>query len=171
MNEKPHDTTTAQAFQEVIATHKGILLKVAKTYCLDLAERQDLVQEMLLQIWLAFPRYNAQFKISTWLYRIALNVAISFYRKNTSQKNQQAALQSTWQSTEEDSEKNMQLQLLEQLIEELNELDKALIILYLEDKSHAEIAEILGLSTTNVATKVGRIKEKLKKKFSNLKTD
>lgn len=156
------------AFQELIEQHRGILYKVARAYCPLEEERQDLIQEMMIQIWQALPRYNAQYKSSTWIYRIALNVAISYYRKTTTQQRRQQALDAkALQGAEADpSEKEQQFRLLEQFISELKELDRALMVLYLEDRNHAEIAEILGISISNVATKVGRIKDKLKQRFS-----
>ena len=155
-------------FQELIEQHRGILYKVARAYCPLEEERQDLIQEMMIQIWQALPRYNAQYKSSTWIYRIALNVAISHYRKTTTQQRRQQALDANAiQGAEADySEKEQQFRLLEQFINELKELDRALMVLYLEERSHAEIAEILGISISNVATKVGRIKDKLKQRFS-----
>jgi RNA polymerase sigma-70 factor (ECF subfamily) len=110
------------------------------------------------------------FAITTWLYRVSLNVAISFYRKNNSRQNLKVPLTDENMPTQnsEAREKEEQLQLLDQFISELNELDRALILLYLDDKSYSEISEIIGLSVTNVGTKLGRIKEKLKKKFSQI---
>jgi RNA polymerase sigma factor (sigma-70 family) len=159
-----------QFFNEIIEQHKGILFKVARMYCPNENDRQDLIQEMMIQVWQSVHKYNDQFKLSTWLYRISLNVAISFYRKNTRRANRFNVLneQTTEILTEDKSETEQQLNLLEQFIGELKELDKALILLYLEDKNHAEIAEILGLSLSNVGTKVGRIKEQLKTRFSQL---
>ncbi len=155
-------------FQELIDENKGILFKVAKTYCQDEVDRQDLIQEMMIQIWRSLHKYNKQFKMSTWLYRISLNVAISFYRKNTIRNSHVIFLREEFPQIQEieSSEKEQELNLLEQFINELKEIDKALMILYLEDKSHAEIAEILGLSVSNVGTKIARIKDKLKKRFS-----
>jgi len=75
-----------QNFQELIKQHKGILIKVARIYCQDEEDRQDLIQEIMIQIWKSLHKYNSKFKISTWLYRISINVAISFYRKNTVRK-------------------------------------------------------------------------------------
>ena len=75
-----------QLFQELIEQHKGILFKVARTYCQDEEDRQDLIQEIMIQLWQSFYKYNDKFKISTWFYRISLNVAISFYRKNAVRK-------------------------------------------------------------------------------------
>lgn len=161
-----------QFFQEIIEQHKGILFKVARTYCPDEEERQDLIQEMMIQIWQSVHKYNDQYKITTWLYRISLNVAISFYRKNSTRTKKFTDLNEQMMETpvEDKSENETQLNLLEQFISELKEIDKALMILYLEDKSHIEIAEILGMSISNVGTKVGRIKEKLKSRFSQLKS-
>ena len=159
-----------QFFTEIIEQHKGILFKVARVYCPNENDRQDLIQEMMIQVWQSIHKYNGQFKISTWLYRISLNVAISFYRKNTTRANRFTVLNelTTEILTENKAETEQQLNLLEQFISELKELDKALILLYLEDKTHTEIAEIVGLSVSNVGTKVGRIKEKLKTRFSQL---
>jgi len=159
-------------FQEIIEQHKGILFKVARAYCPNEDDRQDLIQEMMIQIWQSVHKYNNQFKISTWLYRISLNIAISFYRKNSIRVNKYKMLnEHTAQIPVEDKmEVENQLNLLEQFISELKEIDKALMILYLEDKSHAEIAEILGMSVSNVGTKTGRIKDKLKTRFSQLKS-
>jgi len=162
----------SQLFQNTVEQHKGIFLKVARAYCLDEDDRQDLVQEMMIQVWHSFEKYNPELKISTWLYRIALNVAISFYRKNAPRKNKNTSLNKTvFQIQEEEIiPKEHEIGLLELFISELKEIDKALMLLYLEDKSHVEIGEILGLSVTNVATKVGRIKDRLKQRFSEQKT-
>lgn len=159
-------------FVATIEQHKGILFKVARTYCPNDEDRQDLIQEMMIQIWKSIHKYNDQYKISTWLYRISLNVAISFYRKNTNRINKFTILkeQTVVREPEDKSEQEHQLILLEQFISELKEIDKALMILYLEDKSYIEIAEILGMSVSNVGTKIGRIKDKLKTRFSQLKS-
>jgi RNA polymerase sigma-70 factor (ECF subfamily) len=105
------------------------------------------------------------------MYRIALNTAISFYRKDNRRKGFHVPLSKTViQTTSEafEDEKEMSLGLLEKFIRELNELDRALMILYMEERSQNEIAEILGISVSNVATKIGRIKERLKKQFLRL---
>ena len=160
-----------QRFQDIIEQHKGILFKVARAYCPDKEDQQDLIQEMMIQIWQSIHKYNDQYKISTWLYRISLNVAISFYRKSSTRAKKYTALtvQLVEITVEDKSENERQLNLLEQFICELKEIDKALMILYLEDRSHTEIAEILGMSVSNVGTKIGRIKDKLKARFSQLK--
>jgi RNA polymerase sigma factor (sigma-70 family) len=158
-------------FQEIIKQHKGILFKVSRAYCPFEEDRQDLIQEILIQVWQSLHKYNNQCKVSTWVYRISLNVSISFYRKNLNRTTKFTELneQNIQITTDDKTETEQELNLLEQFISELKEIDKAIMVLYLEDKSHFEIAEILGISVTNVGTKIGRIKEKLKTKFSNFK--
>lgn len=158
-------------FQEIIERHKGILYKIAHAYCQDENDRQDLMQEIMIQIWLSINKYNAQFQESTWVYRISLNVAISFYRKNNLRKSKTIVLNENI-SQIPDKEPNEQEELLSQLllfISKLKEIDKAIILLYLEEKSYKEISEIIGISETNVGTKVGRIKNKLKQNFTFIK--
>lgn len=155
-------------FTNLIEQNKGILYKVVRTYCQDETDRQDLLQEIMVHVWQSLHTYNSKFKISTWLYRISINVSISYYRKNASRKSSSIPLNEQINVVNEEykSETELNLNLLEQFINELKELDKALILLYLEDKSHSEIAEILGISIGNVGTKIGRIKDMLKLRFS-----
>lgn len=163
--------TQQQFFQETIEQYKGILLRIARVYCPSEEDRQDLIQEMMIQIWRSLHKYNDQFKMSTFLYRISLNVAISYYRRNKTRTDQQEILnEQTLQIPADDSSGNeQQLKLLQQFIGELKEIDKALMLLYLEDKTYADIAEILGITISNVGTKVGRIKANLRTRFSQLK--
>lgn len=160
-----------QYFQQIIAQHQGILFKVARTYCQNENDRDDLVQEMIIQIWRSLDRYDKSCNLSTWLYRISLNVAISFYRKSSARPKHYVmpGTETDQISANDQAENESQLNQLEQFINELKELDKALMLLYLEEKSHAEIAAILGISTSNVGTKIGRIKEQLRKRFTELK--
>jgi RNA polymerase sigma factor (sigma-70 family) len=158
-------------FLSVIQTHKGILYKIANAYCKDMEDRKDLVQEIIAQLWKSFDNYNDQYKYSTWIYRIALNVAISFYRKENRRKEvdnplSEGVLHMTDTGTPDENDENIRF--LQQFITELKELDKALLLLYLEEKSHKEIAEIMGISVSNVATKINRIKAVLKQKFTHL---
>ena len=159
-------------FISAIDAHKGILYKIANAYCNDREDRKDLIQEMYIQLWKSYETYNDEYKYSTWIYRISLNVAISFYRK----ENSRTKLANSFSDdilnvvhTNEEDEKVTNFGILQQFIVELKELDKALILLYLEEKNYREIAEIMGRSETNIATKIGRIKLKLKDKFSQIK--
>lgn len=155
-------------FLEIIDANKRIIFKICNSYCRNAVDREDLAQEIIFQLWKSWDRYDSNFKLSTWMYRIALNVAISFYLKEG--KSTETVLMGDQlievaeEKLEEGLEKN--LSALQQFINELKPLDKALIILYLEEKSHKEIADIMGITTTNVATKVGRIKDQLKQRFS-----
>ena len=157
-------------FRQVIEQHKGILYKIARAYCPDTEDRQDLLQEIMLQIWKSISKYDRRFALSTWIYRISLNVAISSYRKKKTTKDIFTSLDNSAENIAEetDREKEEMLNLLDRFISELNQFDKALLILYLEDKSHAEISDILGISVSNVGTRVGRIKEKLKQRFKEI---
>lgn len=159
-------------FLVIVENNKGILFKVVNLYCRNIEDRKDLVQEIILQLWKSFDNYNEKFKLSTWIYRISLNVAISFYRKENSRKRISNPLTTdifNFSETEISDEKETNLGKLNQIISELNDLNKALMLLYLEEKSYKEISEIIGISETNVATKIGRIKSKLKKEFNQLK--
>lgn len=156
-------------FLAVVDTYKGLIYKVANSYCNDAESRKDLVQEIIVQLWRSFDRYDSQYKQSTWIYRISLNVAISFYRKETRRKEISNPIPDgilSLAETNQASETESNLELLQQFISELKELDKALMLLYLDEKSYKEISEIIGITETNVATKIGRIKIMLKQKFS-----
>jgi RNA polymerase sigma-70 factor (ECF subfamily) len=160
-------TDKPELFLSVINANKGIIYKVANSYCKNSDSRNDLVQEIIIQLWKSFVNYNDKYEHSTWVYRIALNVAISFYRK--SKKEITTPLTDNIIALvidDEPGELEENVQLLYQFINELDELNKALMLLYLDNKTHKEIAEVLGITETNVATKIGRIKEKLKLKFS-----
>jgi len=155
-------------FISTIETHKGIIYKIAKLYCGNDENRKDLVQEILLQLWKSFDNYDKQYKHSTWIYRIALNVAISFYRKEKSRaKFSDSFREDIFQTADivKDADIEEKTSLLWNFLNGLKELDKALMLLYLEGENHKEIAEIIGITETNVSTKINRIKTLLKQKF------
>lgn len=159
-------------FLSVIRNHKGIIYKIARSFCLSEEDRKDPVQEIIIQLWKAFDSYNSDFKHSTWIYRIALNVAISFNRKEKSRKRLSYPLAEDiihLKDMEYSEEKENDLGILHQAISQLKDLEKALILLYLEEKSHKEIALIMGISETNVSTKIGRTKIALKQIFNQIK--
>ena len=153
-----------------IDTHKKIIYKIVNSYCQNNEDRKDLEQEIIIQLWNSFDKYNDEYKYSTWMYRIALNVAISFYRKEKkwSVKNDfynEDSILSMVDEDENETELDYHIKLLQEFINNLNELNKALMLLYLEERPYDEIAEILGITKTNVATKISRLKLKLKKEF------
>ena len=159
---------TETAFLETLESHKGILYKVARAYSQNSEDQQDLIQEMSLQLWRAYPSYDDRYKFTTWMYRIALNVAISWFRKARKRQRRETSLEHTSQvwASKPLPEKTGEIQLLHQFIDQLKELDRALMLLYLEERSYEEIGEILGISPSNVGTKLNRIKNKLRKKFA-----
>jgi RNA polymerase sigma-70 factor (ECF subfamily) len=158
-------------FLRVIEANKGIIYKISRAYCKHDEDRKDLIQEIIIQIWNSFQKYNDQYQHSTWIYRIALNVAISLYRKNSVRQNRTVPLTDTVNFIDDSQTNEMEgdIVLLYQFIHELKNLDKALILLYLEQKSYKEIADILDISVTNVATKIGRVKKIIKQKFLAIK--
>ena len=162
--------TKDQEFTGLIKENKGIIYKICNSYCADKKDRDDLAQEIIYNLWKSFNSFNDEFKFSTWMYRIALNVAISFYRREKKFKYHDTISEGLIvfdENHEGDNEVETNLSLLQGFINELKEIDKAIILLYLDDKSHREISEITGFTETNVATKINRIKEKLRTKFSN----
>ncbi|HEV7621828.1 MAG TPA: sigma-70 family RNA polymerase sigma factor, partial [Flavisolibacter sp.] len=132
---------------------------------------EDLAQEIIYQLWKSYNNYKPQYKFSTWMYRVALNVAISFYRKVRAGGHTIHIEEHVFEIEDYSSSAEMEenIKLLEQFIKAFKELDRALILLYLEGKPYKEIAEILGISETNVATRINRIKDKLKQKFATVK--
>lgn len=158
-------------FSDMVSSNKGIIYKVANLYCHDIETRKDLVQEIIYQLWRSYPKYNDTYKVSTWMYTISINVAISSYRKQSKRDTMYVPITETENTIAiiEGNEMDEKVSLLYQFINELKELDKALMFLYLESHSYTQIAEIMGISETNVATKISRNKEKLKLKFTNFK--
>lgn len=156
---------------QLIEDNRRIIFKICNVYCRNRHDREDLQQEIIYQLWRSYPGYNSQYKFTTWMYRVALNIAISFYRKNKvngdiiSLGNENIDMEDEQHETVVKENNSIALY---RFIEGLKELDKALMLLYLEEKSYAEIADILGISETNVATKISRTKEKLKQYLTGI---
>jgi RNA polymerase sigma-70 factor, ECF subfamily len=155
-------------FTELIRENKGIIFKICNAYCPIKEDRDDLAQEIIYNLWKSFSGYKAEFKFSTWMYRIALNVAISFYRKEQNKRRRITYSENLLVFEDDNSpntEEEKNLRLLLKFIGDLKEIDKSIILLYLGNKSYKEIAEITGITESNVATKINRIKDKLKTNF------
>lgn len=160
-----------EKFISVIRDNQKLIFKICYTYCKNSENRKDLEQEILLQLWKSFKKFDGRVKISTWIYRIALNTAISFYRNDCKTNDKTLLIDASiisLSNIEENSEFDENISILYRLIEKLNEFDKALILLYLDNNKYLDIADILGISETNVATKISRIKRILKNQFSNI---
>ncbi|MFC3092841.1 RNA polymerase sigma factor [Alteromonas sediminis] len=153
-------------YLDILEKHKGIVFKVARSYCSNEFDREDLVQEILAQIWRSLDTYNDNFKITTWLYRVALNVAISFYRKDKSSAYKHTEMEDKLLSYDmnKESEHEQNLSELYEFINGLNDIDKAILMMYLEGESQSEIGTNLNITTSNVSTKISRIKQKLSQK-------
>lgn len=151
-----------QAFVELVHEYERVIYKVCYLYTTPHNTLNDLYQEVVLNLWKAFPYFRHECKISTWVYRISLNTCISFIRKE--KKNPEiVTLTQEADFMEENDDTRQMLAQLYRLISRLGQLEKSIILLYLEEKSYEEIAEITGLTVTNVGTKLNRIKDKLKK--------
>ena len=159
-------TTKKTQFAQAMEQHKGIIYKIVNSYCQNKDDRQDLAQEILTTMWLAYDNYNNTYKFSTWMYRISLNVAISYYRRNSRREdkaNEECIVKIADLSQEDES--NEVVKQLYEFIGQLDKLNKAIMLLYLESESYESIANSLGISKTNVATRISRIKHTLKLQF------
>lgn len=158
-----------EVFTGLLEKHAGIIHKVALGYANSFADRQDLSQEITLQLWRAYPRYSPERPFSTWMYRIALNVAISFLRRHTHPVRQTLSLEENEIDVAgEASAPDERVALLQQVIASLPPLDRGLLLLYLDDHSYRDIAAILGLTETNVATKLNRLKQHVREETLKL---
>jgi RNA polymerase sigma-70 factor (ECF subfamily) len=151
-----------QEFIQLLNKHQNIIHKVCSVYMNDYAAKEDLFQEVTLQAWKAYPNFRGDAKFSTWLYRIALNTAITFYRKEKKQIPTFTAEVLPEAALEEHNPIEEQVKAMYKAIGELSKIDKALIMLYLEDYNYNDIGEMLGISANNVAVKINRLKVKLK---------
>ncbi|HYF30170.1 MAG TPA: sigma-70 family RNA polymerase sigma factor [Chitinophagaceae bacterium] len=150
-------------FIELINQNRGLIFKVCNLYCDDEENRKDLFQEVVLQLWRSFSAFRKECATSTWIYRVALNTAISNFRKESKKPSKQPLGLSEFEIPDipagnDDRENKSMLKLA---IEKLTEIEKAIIMLYLDEKSYEEISEIVGISISNVGVRLNRIKNKL----------
>jgi RNA polymerase sigma factor (sigma-70 family) len=157
-------------FISILKDNQHLIFKICYSYCSNPENRKDLQQEILLQLWKSFSKFDGRVKLSTWIYRIALNTAISFYRNDYKHNSKKVSIDASIISPfyfENIQEQDENIAILYQFIENLKEMDKAVILLYLDDNNYKDIAEILGISETNVATKINRIKNILREQLRN----
>lgn len=151
-------------FINLINDHQGLIHKICLMYENDREARNDLFQEIVLQLWKSFPSFRGEAKITTWMYRIALNTAISGFRKQTrlvkteDLQEVHMNISDTWS---DDQEENFQR--LQWAIRQLGEIEKAMIMMALEEIPYDEIAETIGITQNNVRVRMNRIREKLRK--------
>lgn len=156
-------------FTELIEKNQGIIFKVSGMYCENEACKEDLFQEILLQLWKSYPTYNQQAKFSTWMYRVALNTAFSQFRKIKHSRTK--VIYEIPENIQDDNgyeEKTTREKILHQAIGRLKMTEKSIIILYLDGYPYEEIADIIGISVSNVGVKINRIKSKLQRILKEL---
>ena len=151
-------------FLELLAKEQNIIHKICRIYAYDEVTQKDLFQEISIQLWKSYPSFQGKSKFTTWMYRVGLNTAITLYRKNKRViRGEDYSVLSELKADEEyDNTKDLQINWLYEKIEYFTEIEKALILLYLEDKKYTEIAETLGISEVNARVKISRLKRKLK---------
>jgi len=153
-------------FIEVLEKNTGILVKISSAYAINYHDREDLTNDIIFQMWKSFRSFKGESKISTWIYRVALNTCMNYHLKKQKESlvffedltklNVANLIETSFAELD-------QYNILYECINELTSLNKAIIILYLDGNSHEEISAITGISITNVGTRMGRIKEQLKK--------
>jgi len=157
----------SEQFLSIFEDNTGIIIKISRVFTNTSHDREDLINDIALELWKSFEKFKGDSKISTWIYRVALNTSMNYKRK----KKKDSLFYSIndfkkeeiipW-LVEQEQESSSELELLYNCIDELNEINKAIILLYLDGNSHDEISEIMGISKTNVGTRISRIKEQIK---------
>lgn len=151
-------------FVGLLEKNQNIVHKVCRIYTDDRDSHNDLFQEITIQLWKAYPKFRGDAKFSTWMYRVALNTAITLYRKSkrTPKTQDYDSVHFKISASPYDDTEEQQLKVMYDAVKELNDIDKALVFLYLEDRNYQEIAETLGISEVNARVKMNRIKKKLR---------
>jgi RNA polymerase sigma-70 factor (ECF subfamily) len=157
-----------EVFLKRVSENKGIIHKVCNVYCNNSEEKKDMMQEITLQLWKSYPSFKEQSQFSTWMYRVAFNTAITNIRKSKRHPFQEAISEQQDLMEEKEDIPNLdeEINRLYKAIGKLNDIEKGIILLYLEKKSYSEIGGILGLSEKNISVRIVRIKAKLKKLMS-----
>lgn len=152
-------------FLQIIKKNQGIIHKVCNIYCDDQDDRNDLFQEIIAQLWKSFPSFREESKFSTWMYRVALNTAITTFKKTKRRPDQNRLTYENFQVKDEnyDTETEDEIKNLHRAVAQLTGVEKSIVLLFLENKKYEEIAEITGITQNYVRVKMNRIKKKLKK--------
>lgn len=152
-------------FVQLINDFRGIIHKVCHSYCQNIEDFKDLQQEIILQVWKSLPSFKNNSKTSTWFYKVALNTALNYKRKNAKLINHNEFPEESILIEEDRDDRNEKIQLIYEGIRGLKSLDRAIILLYLEEKSYVEISEITGFPQEQIGMKLSRVKKKLKKQL------
>ncbi len=159
------DSNSSENFLKILEKNIGIILKISKVYTSVSQDREDLINDITLELWKSFRSFNGNSKVSTWIYRVALNTSMNYKRKRKSDSLKNSL--NDFKQNENfpwliEQNNSYDTEVLYKCIDELNEINKAIILLYLDGNTHDEISEIMGISKTNVGTRIGRIKEQIK---------
>lgn len=155
--------TREKEFLDQVETHKGIIHKISRMYMDDDDDQKDLFQEIICQLWKSYDSFNHQSKFSSWMYRVALNTAIVYFKKQKRKEDAYATIAHEIEIPTDDAEtKEIQLAHFYKALQQLDKIEKALMFYFLEDYSHKEIGENLGISEGNARVKLNRAKNKLK---------
>ena len=155
-------------FLKLLEEHRGILIKITRVYMDNDADREDLQQEIVFQLWRSYERFTGKSKFSTWMYRVALNTAITYFKKEKRRVDRNHISEKfEIRAEENDDRKESQLAHFYKAVQELNKVEKALILLFIEGQSHKEIADNLGLSEVNARVKLNRTKKKIQQLIKN----
>jgi len=150
-------------FAELVSKNQDIIHKVCNLYCNNLEDRRDLFQDVLYQLWKSYPSFRHESKFTTWMYRVALNTAITRFKKFKKSPKSEDLNERTFQLADyQDDTIDEKLKMLYEAINQLSKIERAIIMLHLEENSYQEIAQIIGITETNVGVKINRIKKKLK---------
>lgn len=154
-----------EAFIDHVMGAQGIIHKVCRIYCDNPEDRKDLFQEIMINLWKSYPSFRGESAFTTWMYRISLNIAIQHLRKSGKRKEDAALPEELdrFQQPKKESLPEHELALLKNAVNKLNKVEKAIVVLYLEEKGNEEIADIIGISQNYVRVKMTRIRNKLKK--------
>ena len=158
-----------EEFLEFLEQYKNLIFKISGIYCRKEEDRKDLIQEIILQLWKSFPHYDPKYALSTWAYRIALNISISYVRKTRTRNNALQQYKSSISLIEVEADDKFQRKKLYDSIAFLKPIDKAIISMHLDGCDNKEISTVLGMSVSNVSTRLSRIRQELKKHFTNNK--
>lgn len=152
-------------FLQIIKKNQGIIHKVCNIYCDEQEDRNDLFQEIVAQLWKSFPTFREESKFTTWMYRVALNTAITSFKKTKRRPDQSRLTYENFQVKDEnyDNETEEDIKMLHRAVAQLTGVEKSIVLLFLENKKYEEIAEITGITQNYVRVKMNRIKKKLKK--------
>ena len=154
-----------EEFLNTVISNQGIIHKVCGIYCDTPEDREDLFQEIVAQLWRSFPTFRSESKVSTWMYRVSLNTAITHFKKDKRRPDRDNLERTNIQIVHEEYDDSYEenIKLLYKAVSKLTGIEKSITLLYLEDKKYEEIAEIVGITQNYVRVKMNRIKAKLKK--------